>query len=119
MAIRTSGLHHVTAIGGAPQRNVDFYLRALGLRLVKTTVNFDDPGVHQPLLRRRVPPPQHDPDLLPVACSSTGWACGCSTRRRPGCASRPAAAVPNREQIDAMLPKLNLPSENNPQREPV
>ncbi|MCO1580785.1 ring-cleaving dioxygenase [Crossiella sp. SN42] len=46
MSIQTSGLHHVTAIGGDPQRNVDFYLRALGLRLVKTTVNFDDPGTY-------------------------------------------------------------------------
>lgn len=46
MSIATSGLHHVTAIGGDPQRNVDFYLRALGLRLVKTTVNFDDPGTY-------------------------------------------------------------------------
>lgn len=46
MSIKTSGLHHVTAIGGDPQRNVDFYLRTLGLRLVKTTVNFDDPGTY-------------------------------------------------------------------------
>ncbi|PRX98668.1 ring-cleaving dioxygenase [Allonocardiopsis opalescens] len=46
MSITTSGLHHVTAIGGDPQRNVDFYLRALGLRLVKQTVNFDDPGTY-------------------------------------------------------------------------
>ncbi|WP_020669876.1 ring-cleaving dioxygenase [Amycolatopsis nigrescens] len=45
-SIRTSGLHHVTAIGGDPQRNADFYLRTLGLRLVKTTVNFDDPGTY-------------------------------------------------------------------------
>ena len=33
MTLATSGLHHVTAIGGNPQRNADFYLRALGLRL--------------------------------------------------------------------------------------
>lgn len=46
MPFQTSGLHHVTAIGGDPQRNVDFYLRTLGLRLVKTTVNFDDPGTY-------------------------------------------------------------------------
>ncbi|MDV6012479.1 ring-cleaving dioxygenase [Haloechinothrix sp. LS1_15] len=46
MPVATSGLHHVTAIGGDPQRNVDFYLRTLGLRLVKTTVNFDDPGTY-------------------------------------------------------------------------
>jgi glyoxalase family protein len=46
MAIQTQGLHHVTAIAGNPQRNVDFYLRTLGLRLVKTTVNFDDTGTY-------------------------------------------------------------------------
>jgi glyoxalase family protein len=42
----TSGLHHVTAIAGEPQRNIDFYVRGLGLRLVKKTVNFDDPGTY-------------------------------------------------------------------------
>src|SRR3954452_8193244 len=35
------GLHHVTAIATDPQSNVDFYTKALGLRLVKQTVNFD------------------------------------------------------------------------------
>jgi glyoxalase family protein len=40
------GLHHVTAIATDPQRNVDFYTEVLGLRLVKTTVNFDDPGTY-------------------------------------------------------------------------
>ncbi len=38
------GIHHVTAIAGDPQRNIDFYTGVLGLRLVKLTVNFDDPG---------------------------------------------------------------------------
>src|SRR6266540_2901304 len=38
------GLHHVTAIASDPQRNLDFYIGLLGLRLVKRTVNFDDPG---------------------------------------------------------------------------
>jgi glyoxalase family protein len=37
------GIHHVTAIASDPQRNVDFYAGVLGLRLVKQTVNFDDP----------------------------------------------------------------------------
>src|SRR5205807_8218785 len=37
------GIHHVTAIAGIPQRNIDFYTGVLGLRLVKLTVNFDDP----------------------------------------------------------------------------
>jgi len=36
------GIHHVTAIAGDPQRNLDFYTGVLGLRLVKRTVNYDD-----------------------------------------------------------------------------
>ena len=42
MTSRILGLHHVTAIVGDPQANVDIYAGLLGLRLVKTTVNFDD-----------------------------------------------------------------------------
>lgn len=38
------GLHHVTAITADAQKNIDFYCGVLGLRLVKLTVNFDDPG---------------------------------------------------------------------------
>src|SRR3982751_6063315 len=41
-----NGIHHVTAIAGPAQRNLDFYTRTLGLRLVKKTVNFDDPGTY-------------------------------------------------------------------------
>jgi len=40
------GIHHVTAIASDPQRNLDFYTELLGLRLVKRTVNFDDPGTY-------------------------------------------------------------------------
>lgn len=40
------GIHHVTAICSDPQRNVDFYAGTLGLRLVKKTVNFDDPTAY-------------------------------------------------------------------------
>ncbi len=40
------GIHHVTAIASDPQRNFDFYSGVLGLRLVKKTVNFDDPGAY-------------------------------------------------------------------------
>ena len=75
------GLHHVTAIAGDPQRNVDFYRTVLGLRLVKRTVNFDAPDTYHlydgdaagpaldpahvlPLARRafraRRPRPRHD-----------------------------------------------------------
>ncbi|MGH7731817.1 MAG: ring-cleaving dioxygenase, partial [Candidatus Eiseniibacteriota bacterium] len=40
------GIHHVTAIASDPQRNLDFYAGVLGLRLVKRTVNFDDPRTY-------------------------------------------------------------------------
>lgn len=46
MSKRTMGIHHITAIVGHPQENVDFYAGVLGLRLVKQTVNFDDPGTY-------------------------------------------------------------------------
>jgi len=40
------GLHHITAIAGNAQNNFNFYTKILGLRLVKKTVNFDDPGTY-------------------------------------------------------------------------
>lgn len=43
---KISGLHHITAIAGSAQKNYEFYTRVLGLRLVKKTVNFDDPGTY-------------------------------------------------------------------------
>jgi glyoxalase family protein len=46
MDSKIRGLHHVTAIASDPQRNLDFYIGLLGLRLVKRTVNFDDPGTY-------------------------------------------------------------------------
>jgi glyoxalase family protein len=46
MQNRPLGIHHVTAISGDAQRNLDFYTGLLGLRLVKKTVNFDDPGTY-------------------------------------------------------------------------
>src|SRR5499426_1561327 len=45
-AMRLEGIHHVTAITGDAPGNVDFYVRVLGLRLVKKTVNQDDPTVY-------------------------------------------------------------------------
>ncbi|NDJ55407.1 MAG: ring-cleaving dioxygenase [Chloroflexi bacterium] len=46
MSLALSGIHHVTAVGGDPQKNVDFYTQVLGQRLVKKTVNFDDNSVY-------------------------------------------------------------------------
>lgn len=42
----TKGIHHISAIVGHPQENVDFYAGVLGLRLIKKTVNFDDPSTY-------------------------------------------------------------------------
>src|SRR5215204_2540824 len=44
--MQLEGIHHITAITGDAPRNVDFYARVLGLRLVKKTVNQDDPTVY-------------------------------------------------------------------------
>ena len=46
MGVEPLGIHHVTAVASDPQRNVDFYLEVLGLRLVKQTVNFDAPDTY-------------------------------------------------------------------------
>ena len=46
MSLVTPGIHHVTAIASDPQRNLDFYAGVLGMRLVKRTVNFDDPTTY-------------------------------------------------------------------------
>ncbi len=40
------GIHHITAVAGDPQRNLEFYHNLLGQRLVKRTVNFDDPSTY-------------------------------------------------------------------------
>lgn len=40
------GIHHITAIAGDAKRNFDFYSNVLGLRFIKKTVNFDDPGTY-------------------------------------------------------------------------
>jgi len=46
MENKVLGIHHITAIAGNAQRNYDFYTKVLGLRFVKKTVNFDDPGTY-------------------------------------------------------------------------
>lgn len=42
----SAGIHHITAIASNPQKNIDFYGKLLGLRLIKVTVNFDDPSTY-------------------------------------------------------------------------
>jgi glyoxalase family protein len=46
MKNKITGIHHITAIAGNAQHNYDFYTGTMGLRMVKRTVNFDDPGTY-------------------------------------------------------------------------
>lgn len=46
MSTLITGIHHITAIAGNPQKNIDFYTGILGLRMVKKTINFDAPDVY-------------------------------------------------------------------------
>src|ERR671914_2926151 len=44
--MKLEGIHHITCITGDAPRNVDFYARVMGLRMVKKTVNQDDPTIY-------------------------------------------------------------------------
>lgn len=46
MTTATTGIHHVTAVAGDPQETLDFWGGTLGMRFVKRTVNYDDPGTY-------------------------------------------------------------------------
>ena len=67
-----NGLHHVTAYAGDPARNVDFYTRVLGLRLVKRTVNFDDPTTYHLYYGDRVGTPGTVLTFFPIAHAAPG-----------------------------------------------
>ena len=77
----THGIHHVTAIAGPARRNFDFYTRTLGLRFVKKTVNFDDPGTYHFYYGDETGATRHDPDLLSVGARRPRAA---RRRRNPG-----------------------------------
>ena len=83
----THGLHHVTAISGAPQPNVDFYAGVLGLRLVKKTVNFDDPGTYHLYYGDALGSPGSLVTFFP-------WASAAPGRRGPGETAATAYAIP-------------------------
>jgi glyoxalase family protein len=83
----THGLHHVTAISGAAQANVDFYAGLLGLRMVKKTVNFDDPGTYHLYYGDALGSPGSLLTFFP-------WANAAPGRRGPGETAATAYAVP-------------------------
>lgn len=66
------GLHHVTAVAGDPRTNLAFYRNILGLRLVKRTVNFDDPGTYHLYYGDTVGTPGTAMTFFPFAGASRG-----------------------------------------------
>ncbi|WP_420392188.1 ring-cleaving dioxygenase [Acuticoccus sp.] len=81
------GLHHLTAICGAPQANLDYYVRRLGQRLVKRTVNFDDPGTYHLYYADRTGTPGTIMTFFPFADAAPG-------RAGPGMATAVAYRLP-------------------------
>jgi glyoxalase family protein len=65
MAPSVNGLHHITAIAGAPQENLDFYAGVLGMRLVKRSVNQDDPSTYHLFYADAVGHPGSDLTFFP------------------------------------------------------
>ena len=61
-----NGLHHVTAIAGPAQENLDFYAGILGMRLVKKSVNQDDPGTYHLFYADAAGHPGTDLTFFPV-----------------------------------------------------
>ena len=69
-----AGLHHVTAICGAPQANLDFYTGPMGQRLVKKTVNFDDPETYHLYYGNPTADPGTILTFFPFVGAAAGWA---------------------------------------------
>ena len=65
MAISVHGIHHVTCIAGDAQENLDFYVGLLGMRLVKRSVNQDDPGTYHLFYADRIGNPGTDFTFFP------------------------------------------------------
>lgn len=82
-----SGIHHVTAISGAPQPNFDFFSGVLGQKLVKKTVNFDDPGTYHLYYGDAAGSPGTILTFFPFVDAGPG-------RAGPGMASAYAYAIP-------------------------
>jgi glyoxalase family protein len=81
------GLHHVTAIAGPAQENLDFYAGVLGMRLVKKSVNQDDPGTYHLFYADAEGHPGTDLTFFP-------WAQMAPSREGHGLASEVSLAVP-------------------------
>ena len=113
-----NGIHHVTAIAGPARRNLDFYTRVLGLRLVKKTVNFDDPGTYHLYYGDGAGTPGTILTFFPWEHAAPGRAGIGDTATRPECSHRDhdgmrLALVGVRDPADdAMWSGGEIPAEN-------
>ena len=81
------GIHHVTAIAGHPQENLTFYAGVLGMRLVKRSVNQDDPGTYHLFYADAAGTPGTDVTFFP-------WTRMAPSRRGAGMVGEIALAIP-------------------------
>jgi glyoxalase family protein len=93
MTKHITGLHHVTAISGPPQANVDFFTKLMDQRLVKKTVNFDDPGTYHLYYGNETADPGTILTFFPFEGAAPG-------RPGPGMASAYAYSVGDRVLTD-------------------
>lgn len=110
------GLHHITAIAGDAQRNYDFYTQILGLRMVKKTVNFDDPGTYHFYFGDEVGTPGSILTFFPYARAHQG-------KNGPGMATEIGYSVP-KGSLDfwkERFEQFNIPHRNVAERfgEPI
>ena len=97
-----NGLHHITAIAGPAQENLDFYAGVLGMRLVKKSVNQDDPGTYH-LFK------EPGGVLFELATDGTGFAADEDPRHLGEALVLPPWLEPERTAIERGLPTLTSP----------
>src|SRR5947209_16265906 len=93
-----AGLHHITAIAGPAQENLDFYAGVLGMRLVKKSVNQDDPGTYHLFYADAEGHPGTDITFFP-------WAQMAPSREGYGLSSEVSLALPP-ESLDFWSDRL-------------
>ncbi len=99
--MRLDGIHHVTAITADAQRNVDFYAGTLGLRLVKTTVNFDAPDMYHLYFGDRTGSPGSILTFFEIPGAAPGAA-------GPGMIHRVVLRVPDVNALDEWERRLRM-----------
>jgi catechol 2,3-dioxygenase-like lactoylglutathione lyase family enzyme len=111
---RVGGLHHVTAIAGDPVENLRFYRDVMGLRLVKKSVNQDDPATYHLFYADADGHPGTDLTFFPwphgvlfeLATDGPGFAVDEAPERLGEALVLPPWLEPQRAEIEAALPRL-------------